>query len=133
MTTTHTTLDHIGFVVPDLERAMAELGTVFGVEWAQPVSATIGDWKTRFTLSASAETPYVEICEGSPDSPWDGSSGPRLDHLAVRLLDVASERERLKEQGLPVVVDLRPFGFDATYHEAKELGVRIEVVSKPTT
>ena len=83
---------HLGFTVPDLDAAAAQMRAATGVEWRPVHSGRLGEWEYRITFSVQGP-PYLELVEGPAGSPWDSSAGPRLDHLGIRLelVDVAQQ------------------------------------------
>jgi hypothetical protein len=99
---------HTGIRVPDLGRAMEELGVVLGCTWAEP----------RFVEGQSAWTPegghqhlplhytyscegplHYELLQGPPGSIWDGTVEPGLHHVGVWVDDVAGATEDAVARG----------------------------------
>lgn len=118
---------HVGLVVEDLDAAMAELSSAAGLQWAKVVSREIGEWTYRLVYSTTGP-PYVELVEGGAGTPWDVSTGPRLDHLGWWIGDVDAELERLAAAGVPVERDLRELD-SATFVKAPASGLRIELIA----
>ena len=65
----------VGFVVPDLEAAMEELGAGLGVELVGPQERDLGDPGVLRIAFARTPPPYVELIQGPAGSLWDASSG----------------------------------------------------------
>jgi catechol 2,3-dioxygenase-like lactoylglutathione lyase family enzyme len=98
---------HQGVRVPDLEAAMAELGSALSLDWCQPQVRDQALWlpdigatsvKLRFTYS-SAGPQHVELLEGEPGSVWDGTEHPGLHHVGLWSDDVAAETATLVDAG----------------------------------
>ena len=93
-------LFHTGVRVPDLDKAMAELGGTLGLTWATPVEWQQPVWTPeagahtfplRFTYSCEGPM-HVELLDGAPGSPWDAGATPGAHHLGVWVDDVPAER-----------------------------------------
>jgi catechol 2,3-dioxygenase-like lactoylglutathione lyase family enzyme len=100
-------LFHTGVRVPDLEGAMAALGSSLSLTWAQVVERDQALWTPaggqhtvplRFTYSCAGPQ-HVELLQGAPGSLWDGADLPGVHHLGVWVDDVAAEVERLVAEG----------------------------------
>jgi hypothetical protein len=116
----------VGIVVPDLDRAMLELGQALGIEWKEPQERRNGSHVTRITFST--EAPYLELIEGCPGSPWDASSGPAVHHLGFWSDDPVGDRDRIEDAGLATeAVGEAPFGGGWSYHRGPHSGIRVEV------
>ncbi len=89
---------HLGFVVADLEKAVADATRALGVEFSPVREGRLGDWDYRITFST----------QGPPGSPWDATNGPRLDHLGYWAHDITEAKTHLVEQGAPVDFDACP-------------------------
>ena len=100
-------LFHVGVRVRDLEAAMADLGAGLGITWAgvierdQPLwTPEHGSQTVRLRFTYSCEGPqHVELLQGPPGTPWDGSDLPGLHHVGIWTDDVAAETERLVGEG----------------------------------
>jgi hypothetical protein len=95
-------IDHIAFVVPELEPALDELSARFGLEWV-PMPAVLhayrpglGTSDIALNIAKSIGHPRVEIIEAVPDTPWalEGSDWS-FNHLAFNADDLAEESLRL--------------------------------------
>ncbi len=100
-------LFHVGVRVPDLEAAMAALGSGLGCAWAQVVERDQALWTPgggqhtvplRFTYSCAGPQ-HVELLQGAPGSMWYGADAPGVHHLGVWVDGVAAEVERLVGDG----------------------------------
>lgn len=100
-------LFHVGVRVPDLEAAMAELGSGLGLTWARIVEREQALWTPnqgqhtvplRFTYSCEGPQ-HVELLQGAPGSIWHGADVPGVHHLGIWVDDLPSEVERLVTAG----------------------------------
>lgn len=110
-----TDIYHTGFVVPDLDAAMAELTTVFGVAWNaveerdMPVSTPDGhvDARMRFVYSRGG-SPRLELLEPVPRTAWEAPSNAfglgGAHHIGVWADDFAETSAALEAAGLPRVL-----------------------------
>ncbi|MEV4870753.1 VOC family protein [Streptomyces syringium] len=96
---------HLGVVVTDLDRAMAELTDLLGVRWLSPVRSgnQITDGRPTgdgpmMTFSAQGP-PYLELLELVPGSIW---STPGMHHVGYWAADAPAESARLAEAGSPL-------------------------------
>jgi hypothetical protein len=103
---------HLGVRVPDLDRAMVELGESLGLSWAevrespeqQLWTPEHGDRGYRLRYTYSTEGPqHVELLEGEPGSFWDGREQPGAHHVGVWVDDVDGESSRLGALGWTLV------------------------------
>jgi lactoylglutathione lyase len=130
-------LYHLAFVVPSLERAMAELGTAMNLTWAPVTSRSLtvrsddGDAPASVEVTYSFEgPPHIELIEGVPKTPWSLSTVGRVHHIGLWVADLEAESARLEELGMRQ----QAAGVDAlgeitgfSYH-ASPYGVSIELV-----
>jgi len=117
----------VGIVVDDIERSQEELTRALGVTWARTLDLRLEDWEYRLSLSNEGP-PYLELLEGPPGSPWDAAGGSRIDHVGYWTEDIAVERRRLEEAGVPVAYDGEAAGLRFNYHALPETGIRIEPI-----
>lgn len=117
---------HACFVVPDLERAMADFTSAAGTAWNAIREATLGEWHYRIVFSTTM--PHIELIQGPPGSPWDASDGPRFDHLGWWTASLETTTGRLAGCGLPADFDGRTHGRRFAYHRVESIGARFEVV-----
>jgi catechol 2,3-dioxygenase-like lactoylglutathione lyase family enzyme len=108
----YTRLYHHGVRVPDLDQAMAELGSELNLEWceAQETEQTIWtpesgvhDVPLRFTYSRQGPV-HLELLEGAPGSLWDGRISPGLHHLGLWCDDVRLATANALSKGWTVVM-----------------------------
>ena len=85
----------VGFVVPDLEAAMAEMAASMGVEMIGPQERDLGGDVVLRIAFARTPRPYLELIEGPPGSIWDATAGPRIHHLAYWSEDMDARRADL--------------------------------------
>jgi catechol 2,3-dioxygenase-like lactoylglutathione lyase family enzyme len=105
-------LYHLGVRVPDLDRAMDELGASLGVTWAEardnPAQTLwtpetgLADIHLRYTYSAEGPQ-HIELLEGPAGSFWDGHDHPGAHHVGVWADDVTAESDRLIGLGWTLV------------------------------
>lgn len=109
-------LFHTGIRVPNIEEAMAEIGSTLNVTWATPMHNPAQDaWtpeggQQTFDLkyAYSAEGPqHIELLESEPGSPWFCGDDPGVHHQGVWVDDVAAEAERCIAAGWSMVVSSR--------------------------
>lgn len=98
---------HVGFVVPDLDEAIATLEPALGVHFTEPmelaglsVENRNGPAEVALRLVYSARPVHVELIESAPGSLWDFDDRARGHHLGVWADDVAAEADRLDALGL---------------------------------
>jgi catechol 2,3-dioxygenase-like lactoylglutathione lyase family enzyme len=101
---------HVGYVVQNLEDAMAQFGEAIGARWvdhhvhARYLDAGGGivdvDLHTSFTLDGPV---HIELIEDAPGTIWQLGAGPAIHHIGLWTDDVAAEAERLVASGMPVV------------------------------
>jgi catechol 2,3-dioxygenase-like lactoylglutathione lyase family enzyme len=98
---------HVGFVVPDLATAVAELSPALGVTFTEPM--TLPDFEVHtqdgprdleLRLVYSTTAVHVELIEDAPGTLWDFGDRQRGHHLGVWADDVAAEADRLDALGL---------------------------------
>lgn len=107
---------HTGFVVADLEAAMAELTTVFGVSWTavedreMPVLTSAGPLvaQLRFVYSQGG-TPRLELLEPVAGTVWEqpvaaAAGFGAAHHVGVWADDLVARSEELEAAGFPRVL-----------------------------
>jgi hypothetical protein len=120
----------VGIIVPDLDPAMEELGSALGVTWGPVVAPPYDDGPKRFVFSVEGP-PHIELIEGRPESPWDCSNGPRLDHIGLWTTEVETGKTQLAANGMPIDVDGADLGTPIfSYHNARACGMRVELVDQ---
>jgi hypothetical protein len=128
---------HVGIVVPDLVVAQVRLTELLGTAWGPIVVNDIevrdGDGR-ELTLPNricySASSPYLELIEEAPGTPWVCNEHSNLHHLGFFSGALAAESDRLLTAGCPLEImgghgDGPPSGW--AYHRDQS-GVRIEIV-----
>jgi hypothetical protein len=119
----------VGFVVEDIEAAMAELSASIGVTWEPVRDVTIGEWDIRVSFTVEGP-PHLELIEGEPGGPWDTANGSRIDHIGFWSKDVPADKASLVASGLPIHVDGAELGAPHyVYHSAPASGMRVELIS----
>ena len=101
-------LYHTGIRVPDIDRAMEELGATMGLTWAtvqhNPRQALWtpehGHREVGLQFVYSCEGPqHIELLQGQRGTIWDGLDDPGVHHIGVWVDDVAAETERCVASG----------------------------------
>jgi hypothetical protein len=100
---------HIGLAVPDLERGMAEFGTLFGLTWRPVVvrSMTMTDehgaaHDVDCHVTFSLGGPFaVELWQALPGTPLATPPGGSFHHVGYWTDDHAAEKQRLADLGYP--------------------------------
>lgn len=118
---------HLCFAVQDIEQASTDLTRVLGMAWGPVRAGQLGEWDYQIVFSAQGP-PFFEVIQGSPGSPWDATSGSRMDHIGYWCNDISSDKQRLAERGAPVEFDSCPYGRSFSYHRIDSVGVRLELV-----
>lgn len=118
---------HLCFVVADLEQATADLSRTVGASWSPWRPGRLGEWDYRIVFSTQGP-PFFEIIQGPAGSPWDATSGSRMDHIGYWSGDIASDKRHLAHRGAPMEFDACPYGQSFTYHRIDSLGIRLELV-----
>jgi hypothetical protein len=107
-----TDIYHTGFVVPDIETAMAEFTAVFGVSWTDveeremPIVTPEGSRVVtlRFVYSQGG-APLIELLEPVAGTAWETPSnsfgGGAAHHIGVWAPDFAATSEKLVAAGFP--------------------------------
>ena len=132
-------LFHTGVRVPDLDKAMAELGDRLGLTWSTPCEWQQSVWRPdegvhtyplRFTYSTEGPV-HLEILEGAPGSPWHAADAPGAHHLGVWVDDVVASVDELVADGWRVVASAATpeDGFGAFAYVAPPSGLIVEVVA----
>ena len=130
---------HQGVRVPDLDTAMAELGTALSLAWCEPQERDQAVWlpdigattvSLRFTYS-SAGPQHVELLQGAPGSVWDGTEQPGLHHVGLWSDDIAGETERLVAAGWQLRLAQRAptDGYGVFTYVQPPSGLLVELVS----
>ena len=99
---------HMAMAVPDLARAMDELGQALSLSWTrvrdidmQLSSPTGEDLETPIRAVYSLQgPPYLELVTGQPGSMFSVVEGPRLHHVGLMVEDIDTEVQRLQGLGM---------------------------------
>src|SRR5947209_3834318 len=94
----------VGFIVEDIEAAMAELSSSIGVTWEPVREVVVDKWTIRVSFTVEGP-PHLELIEGEPGGPWDTTNGSRIDHIGFWSDDVPADKAALVVSGLPTHVD----------------------------
>ncbi len=93
--------DHVGIKCADLERSVAFYCDVLGFRVLEELEI----WGKRFTFVGN-ETTSIELEQGNPgDTRIDPRSQTGQNHLAFLVDDVRALVDRLKSQGVSIVLD----------------------------
>lgn len=99
---------HVGFVVQDMEAAMAHLGAALGITFVPPIELPYREITTpdgpkpaQLRLTYSTRPVHVELIESCGDTLWDWESRQRGHHLGVWADDMEAEADRLDAHGMP--------------------------------
>jgi hypothetical protein len=117
----------VGIVVGDIDAAQRELSLALGVEWGEVVEAQQDGSSYRISISKQGP-PYLELLQGSPGSPWDASSGSRLDHISYFVDDIGEHVDRLEAAG--IATEFRGELAPMAYNRAPASGVRLEPLER---
>jgi Glyoxalase/Bleomycin resistance protein/Dioxygenase superfamily len=118
---------HLCFAVQDIDRATADLGRTLGVKWSPVREGRLGDWDYKIVFSAEGP-PFFEVIQGPAGSPWDATTGSRLDHIGYWSKDIGADKRLLEVRGAPVEFDACPYGRPFSYHRIDSIGTRVELV-----
>jgi hypothetical protein len=121
---------HVGYVVPDLEAAMAELTTAMGVPWQEvrDRSSPYDDrlrWRMAYT---SGPLPWIELVEGQTGTPWHSPRGPMLHHVGAFTYDLDAGIRRFEAAGGRIEVDGRGISGRWAYFRIPASGALIELI-----
>ncbi len=131
-------LFHTGIRVADLDKAMAELGPLLGVRWAQPREGEQPVWTPeggaqqiplRFTYSVEGPQ-HLELLEGAPGSIWEADGSPGVHHVGVWVDDIVEETGRLLDAGWHLIAAQQApqAGFGRFTYLAPPSGLIVELV-----
>ncbi len=134
------TLMHVAFAVPDIERAMVELGESFGVTWTAVRSVTmrvrVGDGSelvAPMKAVYSREGPaYWELVWGPPGTRFSAHEGARYHHAGMFIDDVDAEVARLQARGWTLtgrILDAE--GVPGTAFLTGQFGINLELLTTP--
>ena len=115
----------VGFVVPDLEAAMEELGAALGADMVAPQERDVGLGTLRISF-ALTPPPYIELIQGPSGSLWDATDGARMHHLGYWSEDMDADSARLEAAGVPLELDL---GYARYHRPSARAGARVELIA----
>jgi hypothetical protein len=99
---------HVGFVVPDLEEAIATLGPALGITFGPAAELPFTTLETPegprdvvLRLTYSPRPVHVELISSASGTLWDFDDQRRGHHLGVWTDDIAMEADRLDGLGMP--------------------------------
>lgn len=131
---------HIGHLVPDIDRAMAEIGGATGLDWARvqhTQARTVwtpqrGTEEVALTFVYSRSGPqHVELLCGEPGSIWDGATSAGVHHVGVWSDDIAVDAQQFVSDGWTVDAAARApeDGFGAFAYVTSPTGMIVELVA----
>ena len=131
-------LYHTGVVVPDLEAAMARLSAVAGYRWINPLSYTLPfrtATETReltSTIVYSVQSPYVELIQQVPGTPWTAAPGNSVHHLGYFTDNLADTARKLEASGFTfeMTADVPGSELALFAYYLDPFGTRIEIVDR---
>lgn len=131
-------LYHTGIVVPDLDAAMARLSAVAGYRWITPLSYTLPfrtATETReltSTIVFSVQSPYVELVQQVPGTPWTAAPGNSVHHLGYFTDDLAETARTLEANGFTFEMTAAMAGSELALfaYYLDPFGTRIEIVDR---
>ena len=127
---------HVGIVVPDLGKAMDELGVELGISWPEPQNRREKRFRTehgtiesdlRFVYSIEGP-PHLELIEAQAGTPWEATDSGIIHHVGFWVDDLAEASEELVNAGAPIEItydtpELQSFAYHLT-----SSGLRVELV-----
>jgi catechol 2,3-dioxygenase-like lactoylglutathione lyase family enzyme len=127
---------HVGLIVPDLQRAIAEMTAAGGYTWTKPIEATLtvttddGDIEMPFKFVYSVEAPHLEVIQEVPGTVWAAPKGGAAHHIGYWVDDLAAAAESLQAAGYRI--EARPAGaqLSSFAYLVSPSGVRIEIVDR---
>lgn len=129
---------HTGIVVPDLEAAMARLTALAGYRWITPLSYTLpfrttaGVRDLTSTIVYSVQSPYLELLQEVPGTPWTAAPGNSVHHVGYFTDNLAETARGLEANGFTFEMTGElpgsEFGMFAYYVDA--FGTRVEIVDR---
>lgn len=132
-----TQIDHIGFVVPDVEAGAAFYRDAFGLaEWErismperhmELAVARLGDTLIELIAPTSDQAAFARFLR---------EKGPGMHHIAYRVDDIRAALEQLRARGVPLIdQEPRPGMHDTltafVHPKAGGQGVLVELVEHP--
>ncbi len=134
-------LFHIGIIVADMNRGMADIARRFGVAFPDPREANVrvryrgveSQVPVKFAYSMQGP-PYIELIESVPGTVWEASSGSRIHHLGVFCDNIEDEIAKLESEGF--TYEAASLGADGSMQGAQYINnetlVRLELIRGET-
>ena len=129
---------HTGIVVPDLDAAMARLSALAGYQWINPLSYTLpfrttaGVRELTSTIVYSVQSPYIELVQEVPGTPWTAAPGNSVHHVGYFTDNLVETARALESNGFTFemtgAVSDSELALFAYYVDA--FGTRIEIVDR---
>lgn len=135
---------HVGLIVPHVETAMDELGSLLGLTWDGISEQTmptyqpgIGHRDVPLRVGYSHDRPFLELIEAVPDTPWTlaENGGSNLHHLGFYTDELATDHATVGTSFCPIEICAtnaeKAWPSLFTYHNNAQSGLRIELVQNP--
>lgn len=100
---------HVGIVTRDLDEAMASVGPLLGLMWAEEMTGRDApkmrgpngevDWVLNRVVHSMGGPMRVELLEGGPGSVWETDRPAVLHHVAYWVDDIAAVATMLEADG----------------------------------
>jgi lactoylglutathione lyase len=104
---------HLGYVVPDMAKAMDDFGSMFNLTWTDPVWRTahmrdaehgVMDTDVGVVFSRTGP-PHIELVAGASGTVWEATDRPVLHHIGIWAKDLAKDSSELERRGFPIVAN----------------------------
>lgn len=134
-------LFHIGIIVPDMTRGMADIARRFGCAFPDPREANVrvryrgveSQVGVKFAYSMQGP-PYIELIESVPGTVWEAPAGSRIHHLGVFCDNIEDEIGKLESEGF--TYEAASLGPDGSMQGAQYINsdtlVRLELIRGET-
>ncbi|MFM8855706.1 MAG: VOC family protein [Actinomycetota bacterium] len=129
---------HLGVRVPDVRRAMNEMGGSLGVEWCSVQEREQSVWipaqgpvTIPLTFTYSNRGPmHIELLAGPSGSIWDGVVSPGAHHIGVWSTDVRGDTQALVDAGWTLLMAQNDpdHGYGAFTYVQPPSGLIVELV-----
>lgn len=129
---------HLGVRVPDIGRAMDEMGESLGLNWCSLQEREQTVWlptegvvnvPLKFTYSSTGPM-HLELLEGGAGSIWDGRVASGAHHIGVWSDDVRGDTQTLVDAGWTLLMAQAPpdNGYGAFTYVQPPSGLIVELV-----
>ena len=99
-----TTLDHIGIAVPSIDEALAFYPEALGIERTEEERLPRDGVRVAFLPTGESRLELLEpLGEESPVARFIARRGAGIHHICLRVPDIASRLEELKDSGIPLI------------------------------